>query len=134
MTGLINITAMRQNITSGAPWEDQVGYCRAIRVGNTIEVSGTAQFKEGKTAGSNAYEQTQVCLEIIKEAIEKAGGKMEHVVRTRIFVTDINQWVAIGKAHGEIFKDIKPATTMVEVRSLIEPDMLVEVEATAIVD
>lgn len=123
---------MRQNISSGAPWEDQVGYCRAVRVGNTIEVSGTAPVQDGKTVGSNAYEQTKVCLEIIKDAIEKAGGTIEDVVRTRMFVTDITQWVAIGKAHGEMFTNIKPATTMVEVNALIERDMLIEIEATAI--
>lgn len=125
---------MRENITSGAPWEDQVGYCRAVRIGSVIEVSGTAPVKDGKTVGSNAYEQTKVCLEIIREAIEKAGGKIENVVRTRMFVTDISQWVAIGKAHGEFFADIKPATTMVEVSALIESDMLVEIEATAVVN
>ena len=124
---------MRKNITSGAPWEDQVGYCRAVRIGDTIEVSGTAPVRDGKTAGTNAYEQTKICLEIIQEAIEKAGGKIEDVVRTRMFVTDISQWVAIGKAHGEVFKNIKPATTMVEVSALIEPDMLIEIEATAVV-
>ena len=125
---------MRQNIPSGAPWEDQVGYSRAVRIGNTIEVSGTAPVREGVVVGDNAYEQTKVCLEIIKEAIEKAGGKMEHVIRTRIFVTDISQWVAIGKAHGEVFGTIKPATSMVEVKSLIEKEMLVEIEATAKID
>ena len=125
---------MRQNISSGAPWEDQVGYCRAVRIGNTIEVSGTAPVRDGKTVGDNAYEQTKVCLEIIQEAIEKAGGKIEDVVRTRMFVTDITQWVAIGKAHGEVFSKIKPATSMVEVSALIEPDMLIEIEATAIVE
>lgn len=124
---------MRQNISSGAPWEDQIGYCRAVRIGNTIEVSGTAPVRGGKTVGANAYEQTKVCLEIIKDAIEKAGGKIEDVVRTRMFVTDISQWVAFGKAHGEVFTNIKPATTMVEVKALIEPDMLIEIEATAIV-
>lgn len=125
---------MRQNISSGAPWEDQVGYCRAVRIGNTIEVSGTAPVRDGKTVGDNAYEQTKICLEIIQNAIEKAGGKIEDVIRTRMYVTDISQWVAIGKAHGEIFSKIKPATTMVEVSALIEPDMLIEIEATAIVD
>lgn len=124
---------MRQNISSGAPWEDEVGYSRAVRIGNTIEISGTASVRNGETVGDNAYEQTKVCLEIIKEALEKAGGKMKHVVRTRMFVTDISQWAAIGKAHGEVFGDIKPTTTMVEVRSLIEPDMLIEVEATAVI-
>lgn len=122
---------MRKNIPSGAPWEDQIGYCRAVRIGNVIEVSGTAPVRDGKVAGENAYEQTKVCLEIIKEAIEKAGGKMEDVVRTRMFVTDISQWVAIGKAHGEVFGSIKPATSMVEVSSLIEKSMLIEIEATA---
>ncbi len=125
---------MRQNISSGAPWEDQVGYCRAVRIGNTIEVSGTAPVRDGKTVGDNAYEQTKICLEIIQNAIEKAGGKIEDVIRTRMYVTDISQWVAIGKAHGEVFSQIKPSTTMVEVSALIEPDMLIEIEATAIVD
>lgn len=124
---------MRQNISSGAPWEDQVGYSRAVRFGNVIEVSGTAPIRDGEIAGKNAYEQTKVCLEIIKEALEKAEARMEDVVRTRMYVTDISQWVAIGKAHGEVFKDIKPATSMVEVSSLIEKGMLVEIEATAIV-
>ncbi|MFK7953244.1 MAG: RidA family protein [Ekhidna sp.] len=123
---------MRKNISSGAPWEDQVGYCRAVRVGNIIEVSGTAPVRDGTTVGDNAYEQTKVCLEIIKEAIEEAGGKIEDVVRTRMFVTDISQWVAIGKAHGEVFESIKPATSMVEVKALIDPEMLIEIEATAI--
>ncbi len=122
----------RINISSGAPWEDQVGYCRAVRIGNTIEVSGTAPIRDGKTVGENAYEQTKVCLEIIKEAIEKAGGRIEDVIRTRMYVTDISQWVAYGKAHGEVFGNIKPATSMVEVKALIDPDMMVEIEATAI--
>ena len=119
---------MRQNIPSGAPWENEVGYSRAVRIGNTIEVSGTAPVRDGKTAGDNAYEQTKICLEIIKEALEKGGGKMEDVIRTRMFVTDIAQWAAIGKAHGEFFGEIKPATTMVEVSSLIKKDMLIEIE------
>ena len=124
---------MRQNISSGAPWEDQVGYCRAVRIGNVIEVSGTAPSREGKVAGTTAYEQTKVCLEIIEEALNKAGASMEDVVRTRMYVTDISQWVAIGKGHGEVFGKIKPATTMVEVSALIEKGMFVEIEATAVV-
>ncbi|MEQ9402777.1 MAG: RidA family protein [Cyclobacteriaceae bacterium] len=125
---------MRQNITSGAPWEDKVGYCRAVKMGNTIEVSGTAPVRNGETVGETAYEQTKVCLEIIKEALEKAGAGLEDVVRTRIFVTDISRWEEFGMAHGEFFGGIKPATTMVEVSALIDPKMLVEIEATAIID
>ena len=124
----------RKNISSGAPWEDIVGYSRAVRIGNTIEVSGTAPVQDGKVLGDTAYEQTIACLEIIKESLEKAGAKMEDVVRTRIFVTDISQWEEFGKAHGEYFGHIKPATSMVEVRSLIDPKMLVEIEATAIIN
>ena len=123
----------RKVISSGAPWEDKVGYCRAVRIGNTIEVSGTAPVKNGETIGTTAYEQTKVCLQIIEEAINQAGGRMEDVVRTRMFVTDISKWEEIGKAHGEYFRKIKPATSMVEVSALIDPKMLVEIEATAIV-
>ncbi len=124
----------RINISSGAPWEDKVGYCRAVKIGNTIEVSGTAPVRNGETVGANAYEQTKVCIEIIREALEKAGASLEDVVRTRIFVTDISQWESIGKAHGEFFQKIKPATTMAEVSALIDPDMLVEIEATVIIN
>lgn len=131
---LIFILIMRQNIPSGAPWEDQIGYSRAVRVGNIIEVSGTAPIRNGKVVGENAYEQAKTCLEIIKGAIEKAGGSVENIIRTRIYVTDISQWVAIGKAHGEVFGEIKPATSMVQVSALIEKEILVEIEATAIVD
>jgi len=123
---------MRANISSGAPWEDQVGYSRAVKIGNVIEVSGTAPSRQGKVVGTTAYEQTKVCLEIIQEALEKAGARMEDVVRTRMYVTDISQWVAIGKAHGQVFGKIKPATTMVEVSALIEEGMFVEIEATAV--
>lgn len=122
----------RTNITSGAPWEDKVGYCRAVRIGNTVEVSGTAPVRDGKTVGEGPYEQAKICIEIMQEAIQKAGGSLEDVVRTRIFVTDISQWEEIGRAHGEFFRDIKPATTMVEVTALIDPEMLVEIEATAV--
>ncbi|MEP1094691.1 MAG: RidA family protein [Cyclobacteriaceae bacterium] len=124
---------MRQNISSGAPWEDKVGYCRAVRIGNTIEVSGTAPVRDGKTVGETAYEQAKVCLEIIQEALAKAGGKMEDVIRTRMFVTDISQWEEYGRAHGEFFGNIKPATAMVEVSALIDPEMLIEIEATAVI-
>ncbi|MEP5614210.1 MAG: RidA family protein [Cyclobacteriaceae bacterium] len=112
---------MRQNITSGAPWEDQVGYSRAVKIGNTVEVSGTAPVRDGETVGETAYEQAKVCLEIIQEALEKAGAAMSDVVRTRMFVTDISQWEEYRRAHGEFFQNIKPATSMVEVSALIDP-------------
>ncbi len=124
---------MRKNISSGTPWENTVGYSRAVRIDNIIEVAGTTATMDGSIIGKNdPYEQTKCCLEIIKNALEKAGGAMNNVVRTRMFVTDIRHWEAIGKAHGEYFKDIKPAATMVEVKSLIDPDLLVEIEATAV--
>ncbi len=124
----------RTNIPSGAPWEDKVGYCRAVKIGNTIEVSGTAPVRDGKTAGETPYEQARICLEIIQETLEKAGARMEDVVRTRMFVTDISKWAEFGRAHGEFFGSIKPATSMVEVTALIDPEMLIEIEATAIIN
>lgn len=124
---------MRKNISSGAPWEDIVGYSRAVRVGNTVEVSGTAPVKDGQVSGETAYEQTKVCLEIIEEALKKAGATLNDVVRTRMFVTDISKWEEIGKAHGEFFSSIKPATAMLEVSQLIDPKMLIEIEATAVI-
>ena len=124
---------MRENISSGAPWEDIVGYSRAVKIGNTIEVSGTAPVQNGQVTGKTAYEQTKVCLEIIQEALEKAGASMKDVVRTRMFVTDITQWEEIGKAHGEFFANIKPATAMIEVSQLIDPEMLIEIEAAAVI-
>ena len=123
---------MRESIKSGAPWEDQVGYCRAVKIGKTIEVSGTAPLRNGKTAGESPYEQAHICLEIIQESLEKLGASMSDVVRTRMFVTDISLWEEFGKAHGEFFSKIKPATTMVEVSALIDPKMLIEIEATAV--
>jgi len=122
----------RKNISSGAPWEDIVGYSRAVRIGNTIEVSGTAPVENGNVKGDTAYEQAIVCLEIIKKSLEEAGANMDDVIRTRIFVTDISQWAEFGKAHGEFFGGNKPATSMVEVNALIDPKMLVEIEATAV--
>ena len=126
----------RQTISSGAPWEKKVGYCRAVRMGPHISVSGTAPVGEdGEVVGvGDAYVQARRCIEIIAAALEQAGAGLEHVVRTRMFVTDISQWEAIGKAHGEVFGEIQPATTMVEVSALIDPDMLVEIEADAFVD
>lgn len=124
--------SQRIKLSSGAPWEDIVGYSRAVKVGNVIEVSGTAPMKDGKPFVGSAYEQTIRCLEIIQETLEELESGMEEVVRTRMFVTDISQWEAFGKAHGEFFKEIKPATAMVEVSKLIDPSMLIEIEATAV--
>ncbi len=125
---------MRKNISSGAKWEDIVGYCRAVRIGNIIEVAGTAAAKDGLTIAPNdPYQQTLFILNTIKNAIEAAGASLEDVVRTRMYVTNISQWELVGKAHGEFFKNIKPVTTMVEVSGLINKDMVVEIEATAIV-
>ncbi len=125
----------RMNYSSGAKWEPIVGYSRAVRIGNVIEVSGTcAVDEEGKVfAAGNAYAQTIKIFEIVSRAIEELGGKMKDVVRTRIFVTNIGDWADIGKAHHEIFHTIMPVTTMVEVSKLISPDYVVEIEVTAIV-
>ena len=124
----------RVNISSGAKWEEIVGYSRAVRIGNVIEVSGTTAVDENDVVGKgDAYEQTKFILSKIETALNQAGAVLDDVIRTRIFVTDISKWEEIGKAHGEFFKDIKPATSMVEVRALIEPELLVEIEATAIV-
>jgi enamine deaminase RidA (YjgF/YER057c/UK114 family) len=124
----------RRNFSSGATWEPIVGYSRAVRIGNTIEVSGTcAVDKDGHPfATGDAYLQTQRILEIIRNGVEQLGGRMEDVIRTRMYVTDISQWEAIGKAHGEVFGSIRPATTMVEVSKLISPEYMVEIEATAL--
>lgn len=130
----MSTTKERQNISTGAPWEDIVGYSRAVRIGNLVEVSGTVAVRNGKLVGEgNPYEQTKCILEIIAESLNKAGARMEDVIRTRMFVTDIGQWQLIGKAHGEVFGDIKPATSMVEVSRLISPEYLLEIEATAVI-
>ena len=124
----------RQNISSGAPWEEIVGYSRAVRVGNTVEVTGTVGIKDGKVVGENdAYAQTKRSLEIIAETLQKAGANLSDVVRTRIFVTDISRWEEYGRAHQEVLGNIRPCTTMVEVSALISPEYLVEIEATAII-
>jgi enamine deaminase RidA (YjgF/YER057c/UK114 family) len=123
-----------QRTFSGAPWEAKVGYCRAIRAGDHIYVTGTAPVTEagGCYAPGDAYAQTTRCLQIIQKALTDLGADLSCVVRTRIFVTDISRWQEYGQAHGEFFAAHPPATTMVEIKSLIDPEMLVEIEADAV--
>ena len=123
-----------QRTFSGAPWETKIGYCRALRAGNHIYVTGTAPVADDGNlfAPGDAYAQARRCLEIIRTALADLNAELSHVVRTRMFVTDISRWEEYGRAHREAFGDHPPATTMVEVRSLIDPEMLIEIEVDAV--
>jgi len=126
----------RINYSSGAKWETVVGYSRAVRVGNLIEVTGTVAVDEqgGLQGADSPYEQTRFILQKIGDVLERAGASLQDVVRTRMFVTDISRWEEYGRAHGEVFGVIRPCTTMVEVSKLISPEFLIEIEATAILE
>ena len=126
----------RKLISSGGPWEDVVGYSRAVRVGNTVVVAGTTSAEPDGTifGGDDGYLQAKRCFEIIEQALQQAGARMSDVVRTRMFVTDISRWEEFGRAHGEFFRETKPAATMVEVKALIAPGILIEIEVDAIID
>lgn len=122
----------RQNISSGTPWEDIVGYSRAVKAGNLIEVSGTTAVDGDQIIGKgNVYEQTKFIFQKIEKALQQAGARLQDVVRTRMYVTDISKWEEVGKAHAEFFSKIKPAATMVEIKSLIDQELLIEIEVTA---
>lgn len=123
---------MTDRVSSGAPWEPVIGYSRAVRAGHTVYVSGCTATVEGEVvAVGDAYEQTRLALQAVVDALSRLGAEPRHVVRTRMYVTDITRWPDVGRAHGEVFGDTRPATSMIEVSALIDPRMLVEVEAEA---
>ncbi len=125
---------MRRSIGTGSSWEGVVGYSRAVRVGDVVHVAGTTAVRDGHVvAPGDAYRQAQVALEIVVAALAECGASAADVVRTRLYVTDIRDWEAVGRAHGEVFADVRPATTMVQVAALIDPELLVEIEAEAVV-
>ena len=125
----------KQLITSGAKWEDIVGYSRAVRIGNQIEVAGTTAVDGDEIVGiGDAYLQTRYIIQKIEKALSEAGAELKDVIRTRMYVTDISRWEEVGRAHGEFFRTVKPASTMVEVKGLVHPDMLVEIEVSAVVN
>ena len=129
------MSSTRTNYSSGSKWEGIVGYSRAVRTGNLIEVSGTVAVDEHNVliGEGSAYLQTKFILQKIEAVLKQAGAELKDVVRTRMFVTDISQWEEYGRAHGEFFKDIRPCTSMIEVKALISPAYLIEIEATAII-
>lgn len=125
----------RINISSGVKWEDIIGYSRAVKIGNTIEVSGTTALDENSEVVGldNPYEQTKYIFAKIEKALATVGASLKDVVRTRMFLTDISKWEEVGRAHGEYFREIKPAATMLEIKALIAPELLVEIEVTAVI-
>ncbi|MGZ8510044.1 MAG: RidA family protein [Chitinophagaceae bacterium] len=124
----------RTNYSSGAKWEDIVGYSRAVKIGNIIEITGTVAVDENNllVGKDNAYDQTKFIIEKIQKILLLAGSSLKDVIRTRMFVTDISRWEEYGRAHGEFFNEIKPCTSMIEISALIEPSYMIEIEATAI--
>lgn len=127
---------VRKNISSGSPYEKPIGFSRAVRIGNFISVSGTAPIApNGSTAyPNNLYSQTKQCLEIIKKAIEDAGGNLSNVIRTRVMLTDISKWKEAAQAHGEFFSEIRPACTFLEINRFVDPNWLIEIEADCVMD